>query len=58
MLDGSGQPARALRHSHAPERRFWAIEHVALPYAWNVAAEVARRNGRPDRARWIEMGRA
>ena len=36
----------------------WAIEHVALPYAWNVAAEVARRNGRPDRARWIEMGRA
>ena len=36
----------------------WAIEHVALPYAWNVAAEVARRNGRPDRARWIETGRA
>ena len=35
----------------------WAVEHVALPYAWNVAADVARRNGRPDRARWIETGR-
>ena len=36
----------------------WAIEHVALPYPWSQAAEVARRNGRPDRARWIETGRA
>jgi putative phosphoesterase len=35
----------------------WVIEHVALPYAWNEAADVARRNGRPDRARWIETGR-
>jgi len=35
----------------------WAVEHVALPYRWDVAAEVARRNGRPDRARWIETGR-
>jgi putative phosphoesterase len=36
----------------------WAIEHVALPYAWDVAADVARRNGRLDRARWIATGRA
>lgn len=36
----------------------WAVEHVALPYQWSVAADVARRNGRPDRARWIETGRA
>ena len=36
----------------------WAVEHVALPYAWDVAAEVARRNGRADRARWIATGRA
>jgi hypothetical protein len=35
----------------------WAIEHVALAYAWSQAADVARRNGRPDRARWIETGR-
>ncbi len=35
----------------------WAVEHVALPYRWDVAAEVARRNGRADRARWIESGR-
>jgi putative phosphoesterase len=36
----------------------WAVEHVALPYAWEVAADVARRNGRADRARWIATGRA
>jgi putative phosphoesterase len=36
----------------------WVIEHVALPYPWSQAADVARRNGRPDRARWIETGRA
>ena len=36
----------------------WAVEHVALPYPWSVAADLARRNGRPDRARWIETGRA
>jgi putative phosphoesterase len=35
----------------------WAVEHIALPYPWGEAAEVARRNGRPDRARWIETGR-
>jgi putative phosphoesterase len=35
----------------------WAVEHVALPYPWDVAADVARRNGRADRARWIETGR-
>jgi len=35
----------------------WAIEHVALPYPWNVAADVARQNGRADRAHWIETGR-
>jgi predicted phosphodiesterase len=35
----------------------WGVEHVALPYAWDAAADVARRNGRPDRARWIETGR-
>ena len=36
----------------------WAVEHAALPYLWSVVAEVARSNGRPDRARWIETGRA
>jgi predicted phosphodiesterase len=40
------------------EPQGWAVEHIALPYAWDVAAEVARRNARPDRARWIETGRA
>lgn len=35
----------------------WAVEHVALPYDWAAAAAAARRNGRPDRAHWIETGR-
>ena len=35
----------------------WAVEQIALPYAWDVAAEMARRNGRTDRARWIATGR-
>jgi diadenosine tetraphosphatase ApaH/serine/threonine PP2A family protein phosphatase len=38
--------------------RGWMVEQVAVPYAWNEAAAVARRNGRDDRARWIETGRA
>jgi predicted phosphodiesterase len=36
----------------------WAVEQVVVPYAWDTAAAVARRNGRDDRARWIETGRA
>jgi predicted phosphodiesterase len=35
----------------------WSVEHIALPYPWREAAAVARRNGRADRARWIETGR-
>jgi predicted phosphodiesterase len=36
----------------------WTVEHVSVPYPWRVAATVARRNGREDRARCIETGRA
>ncbi len=36
----------------------WQVEHVAVPYDWNKAAEVARRNGRADWAGWIASGRA
>ena len=36
----------------------WAVEQIALPYPWDQAAAVARQNGRPDRASWIETGRA
>ncbi len=35
----------------------WRVEHVALPYPWDVAADVARAHGRPDRATWIATGR-
>ena len=36
----------------------WQVEHVALAYAWHMPAAVARQRERPDRARWIETGRA
>jgi predicted phosphodiesterase len=36
----------------------WAVEQIAVPYPWDEAATAARRNGREDRARWIETGRA
>ena len=36
----------------------WDIELVALRYPWIEAGAAARANGRHDRARWIESGRA
>ena len=36
----------------------WEIEQVLVPYPWKEAAARARRNGRPDWAKWIETGRA
>ena len=36
----------------------WQVEHVAVPYDWEAAAEVARDHGRADWAGWIRSGRA
>ena len=36
----------------------WDVAHIAVIYPWAQAAEAARRRGRPDRASWIETGRA
>ena len=36
----------------------WAVEHIALPYDWRAAADAARQLKRPDRAHWMETGRA
>lgn len=36
----------------------WQVEHRALIYDWNGAAELAGRNGRPDWAAWLRTGRA
>jgi predicted phosphodiesterase len=36
----------------------WDVAHIAVVYPWAQAAETARRRGRPDRAEWIETGRA
>lgn len=36
----------------------WQIEHLAVPYDWHAVAALARAGGRPDRAHWLETGRA
>ncbi len=36
----------------------WDVAHIAVVYPWAQAAEAARQRGRPDRAEWIETGRA
>jgi len=36
----------------------WEVAHIAVVYPWAQAAVVARSRGRPDRASWIETGRA
>jgi diadenosine tetraphosphatase ApaH/serine/threonine PP2A family protein phosphatase len=36
----------------------WAVQQVALPYTWDIPAALAWQRGRPDRATWIETGRA
>jgi predicted phosphodiesterase len=55
MESGSPHARYALleRRAHG-----WSVELVAVAYPWAEAAATARRNGRPDRARWIETGRA
>jgi predicted phosphodiesterase len=35
----------------------WRVDTVQLTYDWHSAAETARRNGRPDWARWLATGR-
>jgi 3',5'-cyclic AMP phosphodiesterase CpdA len=41
----------------AGSRDGWTADLIAVGYDWHAAADRARRNGRPDRARWIETGR-
>jgi hypothetical protein len=36
----------------------WHVEHHAVVYDWNAAAELASRNHRPDWAAWLRTGRA
>ena len=36
----------------------WKIEDVAVPYDWKSAADMARKNGRNDWAKWLLYGRA
>jgi predicted phosphodiesterase len=56
VMEAGSPHARYAILSRAPAG--WMVEHVAVPYDWSAAAAVARRNGRADRARWIETGRA
>lgn len=34
------------------------VEHIAVPYDWNMAASVAQQNGREDYVHWLKYGRA
>ncbi len=61
------QPFLHVMESGSPHARYailskneygWQVEQIAVPYDWHAAAAVARQNGRPDRASWIETGRA
>ncbi len=36
----------------------WQVEHVAVPYPWDLAAQFALQSGRDDRAEFLETGRA
>jgi hypothetical protein len=36
----------------------WQVEHHAVLYDWNAAAEIASSNHRPDWAYWLRTGRA
>ncbi|HEX9441374.1 MAG TPA: metallophosphoesterase family protein [Roseiflexaceae bacterium] len=56
VMEAGSPHARYAVLSRQPEG--CAVEQIAVPYAWDEAAAVARRNGREDRARWIESGRA
>ena len=61
------QPFLHVMESGSPHARYailskneygWQVEQIAVPYDWHTAATVARQHGRPDRASWIETGRA
>jgi predicted phosphodiesterase len=36
----------------------WQVEHRAVVYKWESAAQLAEQNGRPDWAAWLRTGRA
>jgi predicted phosphodiesterase len=36
----------------------WQVEHCAVVYDWESAAQLAEHNGRPDWATWLRTGRA
>jgi predicted phosphodiesterase len=36
----------------------WQVEHRAVVYPWESAAQLAEQNGRPDWAAWLRTGRA
>jgi putative phosphoesterase len=56
VMEAGSPHARYAVLTHQPGG--WAIEHIAVLYPWGEAAATARRNGREDRATWIETGRA
>lgn len=38
--------------------RGWQVENIAVPYDWEAAARMAKKNNRPDWAEWLRTGSA
>jgi putative phosphoesterase len=55
METGSPHARYAILHQHSTG---WRVEHCAIVYDWDTAANYARQLNRPDRAYWVETGRA
>jgi predicted phosphodiesterase len=55
MEAGSPHARYAVLTKHASG---YTVDHIAVPYPWDTAADAARRNGRPDWAAWLQTGRA
>jgi predicted phosphodiesterase len=36
----------------------WHVQHIAVSYDWDAAADLAMQRGRADRAHWLRTGRA
>jgi predicted phosphodiesterase len=59
IMEAGSPHARYAILSRSPDApAAWAVEHVAVPYDWARAAEVARRRGREDWAQPLLAGRA
>ena len=55
-MEAGGPPARYAIVTRSGDA--WQVEHRAVVYDWETAAQLAECNGRPDWAAWLRTGRA